>query len=142
MNYSKESQDLDFAYKVRRALNESSENLPAPTLDRLAQARKMAISRKKKDSPAVVRIFQNVLASANGFQFSGPSSWLGRAGLALPAIVLIAGLAGIYEYEQQQNINELADIDTSMLVDELPPAAYVDTGFQAYVNNKQNEESQ
>jgi hypothetical protein len=60
----------------------------------------------------------------------------------LPAIALIAGLGGIYEYEQQQNINELADIDTSMLVDELPPAAYVDTGFTTYVNNKQNEESQ
>jgi hypothetical protein len=46
MNYSK-SQDLDFP-KSLPALNESSENLPAPTLDRLAQARKLALSRKKK----------------------------------------------------------------------------------------------
>lgn len=48
MNYSREAQDLDFAYKVRHALNESAENIPAPALDRLANARKIAMSRKSK----------------------------------------------------------------------------------------------
>lgn len=134
MNYSKEAKDLEFAYKVRRALNESAESLPAPTLDRLAQARKMAMARKKQEAPVAVLAFKGVLAGNSGFSFQGPGSWLGKLGIALPLLVLVAGLIGIYEYEQQQNINELADIDTAVLVDELPPAAYVDTGFTAYLN--------
>ncbi|MBC3861918.1 DUF3619 family protein [Undibacterium jejuense] len=134
MNYSKESQDLDFAYKVRRALNESAESLPTPTLDRLAQARKAALARKKPDSGAKVHVFSGVLAGTNGFSFPGPSTWLGKLGIIIPLLALIAGLAGIYENEKQQRINELADIDTAVLVDELPPAAYVDTGFTAYLN--------
>ncbi|MBC3884640.1 DUF3619 family protein [Undibacterium griseum] len=134
MNYSKESRDLDFAYKVRRALNESAENIPAPALERLAQARKLALSRKKQEAPVAVLALKSVFAGNNGLSFQGPGSWLGRLGMLLPLLVLIAGLIGIYEYEQQQNINELADIDTAVLVDELPPAAYVDTGFTAYLN--------
>jgi len=134
MNYSKESQDLDFAYKVRRALNESAESLSAPTLDSLAQARKAALARKKPDAGAKVHVFSGVLASSNGFSFPGPSTWLGRLGMIIPLLALVAGLVGIYQHEQQQRISELADIDAAVLVDELPPAAYVDTGFTAYLN--------
>lgn len=134
MNYSKELQDLDFAYKVRRALNESAEGLPAPTLDRLAQARKAALARKKPDAGAKVHVFSGVLAGTNSFSFSGPSNWLGRLGIIIPLLALVAGLAGIYQHEKEQRITELADIDTAVLVDELPPAAYVDTGFTAYLN--------
>ncbi|MFZ6690329.1 DUF3619 family protein [Undibacterium sp. SXout20W] len=134
MNYSQESQDLDFAYKVRRALNESAESLPAPTLDRLAMARKAALARKKPDAGAKVHIFSGVLAGNNGFSFSGPSTWFGRLGMIIPLLALVAGLAGIYQHEKEQRISELADIDSAVLVDELPPAAYVDTGFTAYLN--------
>ncbi|MFZ6844322.1 DUF3619 family protein [Undibacterium sp. RuTC16W] len=134
MNYSREAQDLDFAYKVRHALNESAERLPAPTLDRLANARKIAMSRKKQSSPSAVLAFGGVLAGAHGFSFGGPNSWLGKLGVALPMLVLIVGLMGIYEYEQQRRISDLADIDVAVLADELPPDAYLDTGFSAYLN--------
>lgn len=134
MNYSREAKDLDFAYKVRRALNESAENVPAPALERLASARKMALARKKQEVPATVLALKGVLAGNNGFSFQGPVSWLGKLGVALPLLVLVLGMMGIYHYEQQQRINDLADIDAAVLVDELPPAAYVDTGFTAYVN--------
>jgi hypothetical protein len=49
-------------------------------------------------------------------------------------LVLIVGLFGIYEYEQNQRINDLAEIDAAVLVDELPPDAYLDTGFTAYLD--------
>ncbi|MCU6433051.1 DUF3619 family protein [Undibacterium sp. Jales W-56] len=134
MNYSREARDLDFAYKVRHALNESAERLPAPTLDRLASARKIAMSRKKQSSPTAALAFNGILAGNHGFSFGGPSSWLGKLGVALPMLVLILGLIGIYEYEQQRRISDLADIDVAVLADELPPDAYLDTGFSAYLN--------
>lgn len=134
MNYSKESRDLDFAYKVKRALNESAENIPSPAMERLAQARKLALARKKPEATVSVFAVKNVLAGVSGFSSQGKGSWFGKVGLVLPMLALVAGLFGIYEYEQQQNISELADIDAAVLVDELPPAAYIDTGFSAYLN--------
>src|SRR5471032_294259 len=44
--------DLNFAYKVRHALNEQLDDLPAATTDRLAAARKAAMARKKAHVPA------------------------------------------------------------------------------------------
>lgn len=134
MNYSKEAKDLEFAYKVRRALNESSENISEPALARLASARKIALAHKKQAAPAVIFARKNVLASNTNLSFPGPASWLGKFGVALPMLVLILGLFGIYEYEQQQRISDLAEIDAAVLVDELPPDAYLDTGFSAYLN--------
>jgi hypothetical protein len=54
----------------------------------------------------------------------------------LAFLVLLAGLYGLYEYEQEQQINDLAEIDAAVLVDELPPDAYLDSGFNAYLNKE------
>lgn len=129
------TKELNFAYKVRHALNESAENLPTSTAERLASARKIALSRKKKDSRlrAVATMPQQVLAGQAGDFFSKPRSWLARAGLALPLVALAVGLTGIYHYEQQRRIRETADIDAAVLADELPLSAYLDHGFNAYL---------
>ena len=129
-----EAKDIEFAYKVRRALNESAENIPESTLNRLGNARKIALSRKKQESSIAVFAPKGILAGNSGFSFQGPTSWFGKLGVALPMLVLIVGLFGIYEYEQKQRINDLAEIDAAVLVDELPPDAYLDTGFTAYLN--------
>ncbi|MFZ6747831.1 DUF3619 family protein [Undibacterium sp. Ren11W] len=134
MNYLKDTNELEFAYKVRRALNESAENIPGSTLERLAEARRIALTRKKQAAPVAVRSVSGVLAGNSGFSFQGPNSLLGKFGVALPLLVLILGLFGIYQYEQQQRIADLAEIDVAMLVDELPPDAYLDTGFRAFLN--------
>ena len=125
--------ELNFAYKVRHALNETAENLPASTAERLASARKIALSRKKKESGLRVFVPQRMLAGQAGSFFGGPSPWLKRMGLVLPLIVVAVGLTGIYHYEQQRRINETAEIDAAVLADELPLSAYVDHGFNAFL---------
>jgi hypothetical protein len=130
--------DLNFAYKVRHALNETLDDLPASTTDRLAQARKTALARKKAhvEVPLSVRVAKTELAGAGGL-LSQPFSWLGRMGVALPLLALVIGLAGIYQYEQQERIADLADIDAAVLSDELPLSAYLDHGFNAYLNQSE-----
>ncbi len=134
--------DLNFAYKVRHALNEHLDDLPAPTTDRLAQARKMALARKKAhvEVPMSVRVAKTEMATSGGF-LSGllpPGfGWIGRMGVAVPMLVLVAGLAGIYQYEQQQRIADLAEIDAAVLSDELPLSAYLDHGFNAYLTQSE-----
>ena len=126
------SDDLNFAYKVRHALNEHAEHLPASTADRLASARKAALARKKPDAPA--RLAQRQLAGNVGSLFSFFT--LGRLAVIVPLMALVVGLAGIYEVEEQQRIAELAELDAAVLSDELPLTAYLDTGFNAYLEKR------
>jgi hypothetical protein len=121
--------DINFAYKVRHALNAKLDDLPASTADRLAAARKLAVARKKAHAP--VRVSQGVLAGNLGSIFSFSS--LGRAGVIIPLLALVGGLAGIYQYEQEQRIAEIAELDAAVLSDELPLTAYLDHGFNAYL---------
>ena len=134
--------ELNFAYKIRHALNERLDDLPASTTDRLAQARKMALARKKAhvEVPMSVRVAKTELATAGGFLgglLPQRFGWLGRMGVALPMLALVAGLAGIYQYEQQQRIADLAEIDAAVLSDELPLSAYLDHGFNAYLTQSE-----
>ena len=128
------SDDLNLAYKVRHALNAHLDDLPASTTDRLASARKAALARKKPHAP--VRIAQGQLVGNAGAMFSFPVpslSLLNRMAVVLPLLALVAGLVGIYHYEEQQRITELAELDAAVLSDELPLTAYLDQGFNAYL---------
>ncbi len=126
------SDDLNFAYKVRHALNERAEQLPASTVDRLASARKAAMARKKPDAP--LRVAQRQMAGNIGSFFS---FWtLGRMAVIVPLLALVVGLASIYQYEEQQRIAEMAELDAALLSDDLPLTAYLDTGFNAYLEKR------
>lgn len=124
--------DLNFAYKVRHALNEKLEAMPASATDRLAAARQAALARKKKEAP--VGLLQRVFAGAHDGR---GMVWAGRMSVAVPLLATAIGLASLYQYEQKQHIAELAEIDAAVLSDELPLTAYLDQGFDAYVSQPQ-----
>lgn len=131
--------EINYAYKVRHALTENLDYIPAPAIERLAAARKQALARKKKHAPLRVRASRSALAGAGGIGslFNNlPFSWLGRMGVALPVMLVAAGLVGIYQYEQQQRMREIAEIDAQVLADELPLNAYLDHGFNAFLSKR------
>ncbi len=125
------AQEKNFAYKVRHALNERLDDLPDNVTERLVGARGMAVARKKQAAPVHVAVFREAFAGMTG-NASG-QSWFGRMGLGLPVLVLVVGLMGIVHCEEQRQIRETATIDMAVLSDELPPAAYTDIGFKAYL---------
>lgn len=129
--------DINLAYKLRHALNENLDALPASTTERLAAARALALSRKKADAPATQRHAGRRLFDL-GFHLSGAG--LGRLGVAIPMLALVFGLGGLYQYEQQQRIAELAELDAAVLADELPLTAYLDHGFNAYLESQQRQQ--
>jgi hypothetical protein len=120
--------DINLAYKIRHALNDNLDALPASTTERLAAARARAMGRKKADAPGrrQARPLLNVHALLS-------MSGLGRIAVAVPMLAAVFGLAGMYQYEQQQRIAELAELDAAVLSDDLPLTAYTDHGFNAYV---------
>ncbi|WP_395400392.1 DUF3619 family protein [Pseudoduganella sp. UC29_106] len=132
------TEDINFAYRVRHALNEKLDDLPASTTDRLAAARKAALARKKADAPARVRVTRTAPAVAGGAAFfSNPFAWIKNVGVALPLLLVMGGMVGVYQFEQQQSIAELAEMDAAVLSDELPLSAYLDHGFNAYLETRE-----
>ncbi|KNE75939.1 DNA-directed RNA polymerase specialized sigma subunit, sigma24-like protein [Candidatus Burkholderia crenata] len=142
MSNALDHKETEFALKVRRALDENINSLPAASLDKLAAARRMATARKKLEKVAgAAPVFAPSLAGAGaaGSLGAGGSGHAGKRGrfsrlaLAWLLLALVIGLAGIAYWENQQRTAELADIDAAMLSDNLPLDAYLDHGFNAYL---------
>lgn len=127
------AKEINFAYRVRHALNENLDQLPAVTTTRLAAARQLALSRKKPDAARRAFVPRPVTVDGGDGFFGRPLSWLGRMSVALPAVVVFVSLLGLYQAEKRQHIVELAEIDAMVLSDELPLNAYLDHGFNAYL---------
>jgi hypothetical protein len=74
--------------------------------------------------------------AALGFDDEGLSLW-SRVASAIPLIVLAAGLVFIHVVQQDRRASELAEVDTALLTDDLPPAAYADPGFVQFLKSAQ-----
>lgn len=134
--------DINLAYKIRHALNEQLDALPASTTDRLAAARAAALARKKPEES-----FLQVKSGGGGWReaFANVGHWvsapaMSRLAVAVPVLALVIGMGGMYQHEQQRQIAELADIDAAVLADELPLTAYLDPGFSAYLESQQRRQ--
>jgi hypothetical protein len=117
--------------KLAARLSDSTAELPYDVSERLRAARVQALARRKRvASPAPA-----VWASGNAAVLSGddaPSFW-GRLASALPLVALVVGLVAINVVQNEDRARELAEVDTALLTDDLPPAAYADPGFVQFL---------
>ena len=51
----------------------------------------------------------------------------------LPLIALVAGLLAINAFQNDNRAQEVAEVDSALLSDELPPAAFTDPGFVQFL---------
>ena len=121
-----------FGLTAAALLREGSQSLPAGIKDRLYAARLKALSLKK---PEKVRVQQRVLASSNGAWSSGSRSFWDNVGWIAPLVVLVFGLIGIAQWQQDSRINDIAELDVALLTDDVPPDAYADSGFMGFLKN-------
>ncbi len=126
--------ELEFAYKVRAVLDEEVDALPENARNRLQAARQKAIALKKPETVAYVVAPAPRFAGIIPTQFRDAPNWLIRVGIVIPLLLLVLGSVGIYYYEQERSIDDLADLDAAVLADELPINAYLDHGFNSYLN--------
>ena len=90
-------------------------------------ARAQAVAhRKQTDRPAAV------VVGAGGAALLG-SVWWNRFGAVLPLVALVVGLVSISVWQEDQRFKELAEVDSALLTDDLPPAAYTDPGFAQFL---------
>ena len=57
----------------------------------------------------------------------------------MPLLLLVIGLLLIEHGQWYEQVLAAAEIDTALLSDNLPPAAYGDPGFSEYLNDEQEE---
>lgn len=123
--------ELHFAHKVRQHLNRGLHDLSPRTIDRLAAAREAALAHQRQ------AVSQSVLATAGSFIRFGFDSLWGKQMLAAAA-VLFCALYSTY-WIADQRVNELGNIDSALLSDELPIGAFTDKGFAAWLNSTSSE---
>lgn len=124
---------------LAQLLTQASGDLPHDLSERLRFARLQALAVRRPES---VPHLQTVV-QGNSLTWGGPASeGLGLwsvLGSALPLLALLVGLVSVQWLDKQQVVSELAEIDTALLVDDLPPAAYSDPGFVQFLRQSVHE---
>lgn len=125
--------------QLAQLLTQASGELPHDLSERLRVARQQALAVRKPEP--VLRT--EVVSQGNSLTLSSPpSEGLGVwsvLGSVLPLLALLTGLAAVHWIDRQQTVSELAEIDTALLVDDLPPAAYSDPGFIRFLRQGSGE---
>lgn len=130
-----------FALRVASALSEQADAAPHDISERLRVAREQALQRARAAAPAVAAASAPARIVASGGRSGtaalgggdGSPGWWFRLAAAIPMIVLALGLVLIDRIHEREQTTAAADIDSALLSDDLPPAAYSDPGFVQYL---------
>jgi len=133
-----------FGLRVAARLNSSTLDLPHDISERLRAARTRAVAARL--APQTRLQTSTGVSIQNGvgmlhFGDEGLNLW-SRLAAFLPLIALVAGLALIQNIMDDDRANELAEVDSALLIDDLPPAAYADPGFLQFLKTPATSERQ
>ena len=121
-----------FGQATAALLRQGSQSLPAGIKDRLYAARQKALSVRKLEK---IRVQKQVLVSPTGNWSSTSNSIWDTLGWVAPLMVLVFGLIGIAQWQEDSRINDIAEVDAALLSDDVPPDAYADSGFMGFLKN-------
>ncbi|KQV61203.1 hypothetical protein ASC95_02535 [Pelomonas sp. Root1217] len=144
-----------FGLRVAAGLTERSAALPHDVTERLRFAREQALARATQaraaaakpniqavSSPILVQNGSTLALGGGPFgALSGSGGRNGSGGLwpmlisALPMLLLAAGLLVMQLGEENRQIAAAAEVDTALLSDSLPPAAFTDPGFSEFLRD-------
>ena len=113
-------------------LTQGAQSLPANIKDRLHAARMKALSVRKTEK---VHVQKPVFAGSMGSYSSGSNGIWDTVGWVAPLVVLVFGLIGIAQWQNDSRITDIAEVDAALLTDDVPPDAYADSGFMAFLKN-------
>ena len=117
--------ELHFVYRIRQYLNRGLHDLRPETTDRLAAARALALGHQKQT------VRQSILATA-GSHFQEHLENL-RVKPILAALGIAACVISGSFWVADSRVNELSEIDSALLADELPISAFLDKGFSEWL---------
>jgi Protein of unknown function (DUF3619) len=126
-----------FGFRIAAQLSLGSAELPHDISERLRVARQQAVTNRKRTQLVTASKSATVIYGSGGsatmsFDDEGMNLW-NRLASFLPLIALVVGLIAISVIQNDLRAKELAEVDSALLVDDLPPAAYADAGFAQFL---------
>ncbi len=126
-----------FGLRVAARLSAGVEQMPHDLQERLRAAREQALARRKQAAPVVS------LRTAPSVQTNGRTASLnlgddilgfwGRLTSMALMCALVVGLVAVNVMQDDDRTMEVADLDATLLTDDLPPEAYSDPGFVQFL---------
>jgi hypothetical protein len=135
-NQTKSSEDA-FGAAVAHRLSDSVDTIPHDISERLKAARVLAVAKRKvvKVEAATAVSVSGATASLNG---KDHPIW-GQLASLVPLFALVIGLIVIGFIQDELRTNDIANVDTEILTDELPPEAYTDPGFAQFLRAQRGD---
>lgn len=134
-----------FGLRVGAALSERSATPGHDVSERLRVAREQALARARdaraalparqaQEASSVVVQSSGTLAMGGSPWSEGSRWWAPLASLA-PLLLLVLGLILIDEWHDRLQTATVAEVDSALLSDDLPPDAYTDPGFSEFLKS-------
>lgn len=124
-----------FGMRVASRLDSASLELSHDISERLRAARTRAVAARLTPQSQLRLVPQTQVQNGVGllqFGDEGLNIW-SRVASLFPLLALVAGLALIQNFMDDDRANELAEVDSALLTDDLPPSAYADPGFLQFL---------
>ena len=121
-----------FAKSLIELLSAANETASLDVTARLRFARECALAAQKV-TPLEAAWSLAPQAGGSAVLGEGKFDLFNKWGSIFPLIALVAGMFIINQLQDDYRAIEVADVDSALLTDDLPPAAYTDAGFGQFL---------
>jgi hypothetical protein len=131
-----EADALEARVGLMLAARLSEAPLPPDITERLRFAQAQAMARRRAataDAGILVRSGGAATLAQGPLRAGHGHGWWAALGGLLPLLALVGGLLLIDHWDTERQIQLAAEIDASLLADDLPPSAYADPGFLEFL---------
>ncbi len=125
------------ARQITARLSDGEALLSYDITERLRASRERALAERRRELRAAPLQAAHATQAQGGTMTMGSGdeggTWWRTLISAIPVLALIAGLVVVNVKTDQVGLTEVTEVDTALLTDDLPPAAYADPGFIQYL---------
>lgn len=123
-----------FAYHLRQRLNRGLDAVSPSVLRRLEASRHHALAHQRQE----VRVAGLAMSGHHGF---GGHAWFDdvRFRQLAAVVLLLLGIFFAVYWQGQQYVRDIEDVDSALLADDIPPDAFLDKGFAAWLDDSSVE---
>ncbi|BCM23949.1 DUF3619 family protein [Methyloradius palustris] len=122
------NQEHDTAKQIIHLLNDNLASMDAATVNKLAQARQRAVSAHALSTQSLTDLQQGGVLRLFGSYFHHPAF----SAALLCCLVLLTVLT-VQQFSAPSNEQDIEQSDGFLLASDLPPEAYVDRGFDQWL---------
>ncbi|MCE1238441.1 MAG: DUF3619 family protein [Azonexaceae bacterium] len=131
--------EIQKAYRIKRALNHGLKDIPAPALRRLEAARHLALANQKQEAASVALIGAGMRTTA--FSIPGQAPRIPYLKQIMAVTALLLGMWISFYWHSTQYVSELEEVDSALLADDLDPEALIDPDLLEWLKDDSSDDT-